>query len=315
LGTGTLTADQGMNNSNYGLIGVENLDGIVADKNGVSSVDGVTNAIEILAGKYLGLSTNNSEKVLLLSGVISGEGALHKTQVSNVESTVILAGENTYTGGTLVTHGTLTINGSLADSSMDIDNYLDTAVAGTVNGSGTLTFNVQDAACDLIRVMDGGTLDITSLNVDFNAPSLTELSYILVDWEIEAAAGETVIEPGILTGVKFASADVPTGWKIDYGSSQITLIPGQIGDTNLDGVVDAADYMAIKRNFGMASGAAPIDGDINNDGAVDWYDLQLLQEHFGEGGGTEGATTPEPATLFIMLAAGLPALLKRRRRA
>lgn len=320
FGTGTVTVNQTANDYSSGIIGVENLDGNDPDQNGVSSTGGVTNPIEILAGKQLNVSTNSDSKTLLLSGPISGEGSLHKTRhdqwTMTNNTTVILGGANTYTGGTLVTSGTLTINGSLADASMTVSIAPDNGASGplpaTVDGIGTLTFNIDDATCDLIQVMNGGTLDITNLNINFNAANLTGSSYVLVDWEIEAAEGETAIEPGILIGDAFASeSNVPTGWMIDYGSTQITLIPGQIGDTNLDGVVDVADYMAIKRNFGMASGAAPADGDVNNDGAVDWYDLQILQDHFGEGT-LNASKIPEPATMMLLLTAGLPVLLRRR---
>jgi len=85
------------------------------------------------------------------------------------------------------------------------------------------------------------------------------------------------------------------------------------GDANGDDVVDAADYIALKRNMGMPSGAVLADGDFNEDGDVDWDDLQILIGDYASGNEAPGAMTPEPATIFIMLAAGLPALLKRRR--
>ncbi len=100
---------------------------------------------------------------------------------------------------------------------------------------------------------------------------------------------------------------------ITNGMFNIVPEPAPIaGDANGDGVVDAADYIILKRNFGM-TGAQWLDGDFSGDHQVNWTDLQLLISHFGTSG-TATATTPEPATLFVMMAAGLPALLKRRRR-
>jgi len=87
---------------------------------------------------------------------------------------------------------------------------------------------------------------------------------------------------------------------------------GITGDTNGDGVVDATDYITLKLHMGQATGAGAADGDFNEDGKVDWNDLQALMGAINAGGAS-GETIPEPATLFVMMAAGLPALLKRRR--
>ncbi len=85
------------------------------------------------------------------------------------------------------------------------------------------------------------------------------------------------------------------------------------GDADGDGDVDAADYIMVKTHFGgaPAAGTEGSGGDFNETGTVDWEDLQALMTAYNAG--TETDTIPEPATLFIMLAAGLPALLKRRR--
>ena len=82
------------------------------------------------------------------------------------------------------------------------------------------------------------------------------------------------------------------------------------GDANLDGVVDAADYILIKQNMGLPVGVAGEDGDIDGDGTVDFDDLQSLI--IGMGGAGQSPAIPEPASLFVLLAAGLPAVLKRR---
>jgi len=81
-------------------------------------------------------------------------------------------------------------------------------------------------------------------------------------------------------------------------------------DTNGDGVVDAADYITVKTHMGQATDAGAAEGDFDGDGTVDWGDLQTL---IGGISSVGGAAVPEPATLFVMMAGGLPALLKRGR--
>jgi hypothetical protein len=105
------------------------------------------------------------------------------------------------------------------------------------------------------------------------------------------------------------------------GSLAPTIYDGVIcigtlpGDTNNDGVVDAADYIALKRNFGMTSGAQWLDGDFSGDHQVNWTDLQILMSNFGTRTlPTPSPTaTPEPATLVILAMGGL-AVMRRRRR-
>lgn len=93
------------------------------------------------------------------------------------------------------------------------------------------------------------------------------------------------------------------------------------GDCNLDGVVDAADYILLKRNIGQASGVDWWEQcDLDGDGMVGWSDMNLLISNFGldnheyrltgEGNGTE---VPEPATVVLMGLGGLAVLRKRLR--
>jgi len=85
-----------------------------------------------------------------------------------------------------------------------------------------------------------------------------------------------------------------------------------LGDANGDDVVDAADYIALKRHFGSSSDATWQRGDFDGDGIVDYDDLQVLIINFGVGGASP-ATTPEPATLGMLALGGLAILLRRRR--
>jgi autotransporter-associated beta strand protein len=268
-----------------------------AAQNGTLNVQAemsIANTINLPLGGNLTVTGSNA----VLSGQISGSGTLTKAG----GNTLTLSAANIHTGGTIVNAGTLTINGSLADSTMTID-------TGTANGSGTLTFNIENETCDLIQVVNGGTLDITNLHIDINAGDLTELSYVLVDWGVDTSTA------GILTGEAFAGTSVPLGWKIEYdlGYSQILLVPGQVGDTNLDGVVDAVDFITLKKNFGASLGGGLTVGDFDNTGTVDWNDLSTLAANMGNGGPAP-ATTPEPATLGL-LAIGALAMLRRRRAA
>jgi len=69
------------------------------------------------------------------------------------------------------------------------------------------------------------------------------------------------------------------------------------GDTTGDAAVDAADYIALKQNFGAVDGAAWDTGDLDGDGNVGWSDLQMLIENVGASLGsvpTLAPTLPAP---------------------
>jgi hypothetical protein len=87
------------------------------------------------------------------------------------------------------------------------------------------------------------------------------------------------------------------------------------GDTNGDFVVDATDYIALKTNFGMTTGATLAQGNFNADidGDVDWADLQILMANFGTRGVGGAPAVPEPGSVMLLMF-GAAALLKRKRK-
>lgn len=63
----------------------------------------------------------------------------------------------------------------------------------------------------------------------------------------------------------------------------LAVLPGGAcdGDVNGDDSVNAADFVILASNFGMASGAVRSDGDLNGDGAVNASDFVILAANFG----------------------------------
>jgi hypothetical protein len=100
------------------------------------------------------------------------------------------------------------------------------------------------------------------------------------------------------------------------------------GDTNFDGRVDVADYLALKRGAHTSDPVAWESGDFNGNGSVDYYDAHALTTNFGyvsiphPDAGTSAPTgtgdgglqaMPEP-TALCLLALGAVGLLRRRPR-
>jgi autotransporter-associated beta strand protein len=129
LGTGSLTFAGGGTNILRGITlstddQTRTITNNITMNSGVTvSVETITNVVNVVAGAAV---TNNVSVNMALNGVISGAGALVKTNAN----TLTLNGANTYTGGTTVNGGTLMINGSVGQVVVN--------TGGSLGGSGTV---------------------------------------------------------------------------------------------------------------------------------------------------------------------------------
>jgi fibronectin-binding autotransporter adhesin len=116
------------------------------------------------------------------------------------------------------------------------------------------------------------------------------------------------------------------------GGNDVLVKYTYFGDANLDGKVDGSDYSLIDAGYNSnGSLTGWYNGDFNYDGVIDGSDYALIDNAFNNQGSAENvsstalvaastdqvagtAAVPEPASLGL-IAAGMTALLARRRRA
>jgi len=149
------------------------------------------------------------------------------------------------------------------------------------------------------------------------------LQVVLID-EFAPEVGNTfdILDFDDLNGTEFDAIELPElagrkAWDTSalYTDGVIGVIRMLDGDTDIDWDVDVHDLHAFVAAFGMDGDRQT---DFNEDGKVDLEDFALMRANLGAGvgaspGGAPEAATPEPATL-ILLAGGLPVLLRFRRR-
>jgi len=82
-----------------------------------------------------------------------------------------------------------------------------------------------------------------------------------------------------------------------------------LGDTDLNGFVEFADFLILSSNFGNVGGWS--DGNFDFDGTVGFADFLALSENFG---GTSLVAVPEPEFRCLLLAVCCSLGLQRRRR-
>ena len=295
----------------YNSSAAQTLSGIIgtAATAGILVKDGSGTLTLTKANIYTGATTVSGGKLLLGEG-----GSMGATAVS-VTGTATYGMARTSYGASVQGGSTLSLgSGTTLDLRDGYTNTLGFTSTGALSGA-DLYFDLGTAAddCDILALTGAASGTGTNMfyfNVLGSSPKMGDHAYTL----ITAASG-------LSTGGTFDIGTTLPEYTLtlDAQDGAVYLDVGIRGDTNGDKVVDAADYIAIKTNFGLTGIEASlakgnVTGAMGAEGTVDWDDLQILMAHFGKTLGGAPAATPEPATLGL-LAIGALAMLRRRRAA
>jgi len=171
LGTGSLTFSGGGTNLLRALtLSTTDLNRTITNNIAINS--GVTVNVETMSSLttvVAGAAVTNTVSVnMALNGVISGGGALIKTN----SNTLTLGGANTYTGGTTVNQGALVVNGSVGAVTVN--------TGGSLGGSGTV---------GALTLNSGGLLNPGNSPGKLTAASAIVLGGSTYNWQISSLTG------------------------------------------------------------------------------------------------------------------------------
>ena len=256
------------------------------------------------ANTYTGATTVSNGKLLLGQGGSMGATAVSVTGAGRTYGTSYASSGNNIAGGsTLALASGTTLD--MRDNNTNTLSFIG-AGASTLSGAG-LYFDLGATTADKVELVGAATVTNTNtFYFDFlGSVKMGNDAYTL----ITAASG--------LTGAAFAIGTTLPGYTLTldatgtaiYLNVFLDVVPG---DTNDDKVVDAADFITLKKNFGKSTGAGTAAGDFNASGTVNWADLSILMNNMGVPVGTP-ATAPEPCSAMLLVF-GAAAMLRRRRK-
>jgi autotransporter-associated beta strand protein len=304
----------------YRLQGQSTYDGNTILSTNATNATGITVQNEIDNA----LPTTTVLKLQATSGSPSTQGKYklngYNQTVAGIEGSVGATILNSIVGGS-ATLSTLTVNNSgnyTFDGQLGNTGTNENNLALVKSGVGTLTLTAANTYTGDTKV-EAGTLSITNAY-------LADLADVYLTtnarFDLNFTGTDTIDElffngAGQLSGTwgsQTSTAVHKSGFFTGDGLLLVTTSGVLPGDTNEDRVVDAFDFITLKKNFGTSTGSGTAAGDFNSSGTVNWADLNILTSNMGTGGGGAPAMTPEPCSA-LLLVFGAAAVIRRRRKA
>jgi autotransporter-associated beta strand protein len=245
-------------------------------------------------GSYALTVGGNGDSTTFAGAIVGSGGSFTKAGTG----TMVLAGNDSYTGATTVDGGSLVLRASAFAP-------VTTNAGGAVVNAGRLVLDYGGGALPSTIVAD--------LKASHDSANFTDGS----------------------KRYRTTNANDPThglGYVNDAAAQLFTVAYTWYGDANLDGVVDADDYALLDR--GVAQGLAGwVNGDFDYSGGIDVGDYMLIDTSYGKITGQLSpallaereaqfgpayvaaltAAVPEPASLGVIAAAAVVGGMRRRR--
>jgi fibronectin-binding autotransporter adhesin len=235
-----------------------------------SAVTSLNNNVSIAAGGNLALQGKSS---LAMLGALSGDGSLTK----NGSGTLVLAGANTYSGGTTVSAGTLQVgNGGTTGS-----------IAGNVLNNGALAFNRSDdisftgvvSGTGRVTQSGAGTLTLSGINTYGGGTTVSAGTLQLGNGGTTGSIVGNVLNNGTLAfnrsdNTSFTGVVSGTGRVAKFGAGTLTLSSANTyaGGTSINaGTVNAA----VSGALGTGAVAVSSGATLNFNGTADARNLQI----------------------------------------
>jgi hypothetical protein len=237
---------------------------------------------------------------------VTGGGSLVAASTVFIPSgtTVVLAANSAlgYKGASIVNNGALTINGNQI-----IGNLAGTGSLAIGNGSAknVVQFATNSGGSSVNSLVINGlsSLDLNNNHIIINYgtgsdPIATIKQYLINGYN----GGSQFGADGIYSSAAANNLNYGLGYADGADGVVSGLQPGQIeiaytllGDVNLDGKVNGADFAILAANFNKAANGWD-QGDFNFDGSVNGADFAVLAENFNQGAsGASVMSAADPA--------------------
>ncbi len=261
--------------------------------------------VPVQLNSNLAVNVANAANTVTLAGNLTGSNGITLTGAGTLE----ISGPATYSGATNVNGGTLVLS---APGSFNGSGALNIASAGKV----ALAETQSTASVGSLTITSGGTFDISNnaLLINYAATGQTSPDAAIRADLITGSGAGGVSSNGVgimsSTAAKLNAALVAVGGTPKYG---VGYVDGSdpylnnegpaagteevkftlLGDLNLDGNVNSADFILFANSFGKSGGTAAAwdHGDLNYDGNVNSADFILFADNFGQSLGSVSSTS------------------------